>query len=312
MSRIDQALNRARVSVPPERTENNPEAFVSPWAVEGARSEAPPAPKRHVERRQPLHEVNGRSVDPAPALDASQFHREWRQRLTIWRKADPWLVEQYRALVASMIERQAERRLKTVMITSPDPDDGKTLTSLNLALVLSESYRHSVLLIDADMRRPSIGQIAGLTSNGGLNEAIRPGEDALVAPVPLTDGLSLLLANPDPDPVSGLASNRMQQLLDEAMARFDWVIVDSPPVGIVTDAGLLSAMVDATILVVRAEQTPLESVQHAVETIGRERILGVVLNAVREHTAASRGYYYAPQQARRSPSGLPMNRRAGV
>ena len=80
--------------------------------------------------------------------------------------------------------------------------------------------------------------------------------------------------------MSGLTSPRMRQILEEASSRFDWVILDAPPIGPVADAGLLSQMVDASLMVVRAGVTPFAAVQKAVDAIGRDRIFGVVLNGV--------------------------------
>jgi Mrp family chromosome partitioning ATPase len=105
--------------------------------------------------------------------------------------------------------------------------------------------------------------------------------------------LSLLTAGaPDPDPMSTLTSHRMKTLLAEAAAAFDWVIIDTPPVGILTDAKLLGSMVDAALLVVRAGRTPFPLIQQAIESIGRNRIMGVVLNrADLRHTTGADGYY---------------------
>jgi Mrp family chromosome partitioning ATPase len=90
----------------------------------------------------------------------------------------------------------------------------------------------------------------------------------------------------------------MQQLFDDAAEKFEWVIADSPPTGVAADAGLLSSMVDGTILVILAGGTPYAAVQQAIESVGRERILGVVLNAVREDATPVHEYYGVPQGGR--------------
>jgi len=171
--------------------------------------------------------------------------------------------------------------LKVVMVTSAVPNEGKTLTTLNIALVLAESYKRRVLLIDADLRRPRLTEAANLTVAEGLSEVLKATEDRKAGLTQLTDYLWFLPAGrPDPDPLSGLTSPRMQRLLQEAAERFDWVIVDTPPVTAAADAGLLGAIVDGIVLVVRAGRTPHPAVQHAIETLGRDRIFGVVLNGV--------------------------------
>jgi capsular exopolysaccharide synthesis family protein len=165
------------------------------------------------------------------------------------------------------------------------------LTAVNLALVLSESYRRRVLLIDADLRRPSLGNLADVASGTGLTEALKAPTDQRVGVLQLTPHLTLLPAGrPDPDPMEGLTSQRMRAILADAAARFDWVILDAPPIGPVADASLLTQMVDGALFVVRAAHTQHDAVKKAVETLGRERVLGVVLNAV-EDMSGDGGYY---------------------
>jgi Mrp family chromosome partitioning ATPase len=109
----------------------------------------------------------------------------------------------------------------------------------------------------------------------------------------LTDLLTLMPAGrPDPDPLSGLTSVRLERLLREASEQFDFVVIDTPPIGAAPDAGLIAPLVDAVLLVIRAGQTSHENVQHAVETLGADRILGVVLNAVVPEVAARYDDYY--------------------
>ena len=99
--------------------------------------------------------------------------------------------------------------------------------------------------------------------------------------------------------MAGLTSQRMQRLIDEARAMFDWVIIDTPPVGLLSDANLLAAMVDRALVVVRAGSTPYDLVRRAVDAIGRDRVIGVVLNRVEQmHMREASAYYdqyYAPQ-----------------
>ena len=112
-----------------------------------------------------------------------------------------------------------------------------------------------------------------------------------------TDTLTVLPAGrPDPDPMSSLTSSRMHRILDEAIALFDWVVVDAPPIGPIADAGLLAAMVDAALLVVRADRTKCAAVQKAIDSLGRDRILGVVLNAAVEIEPSGYGTYYGHDQ----------------
>jgi capsular exopolysaccharide synthesis family protein len=169
------------------------------------------------------------------------------------------------------------------MVTSAWAGDGKTLTALNLALVLSESYRRRVLLIDADLRRPSISKLSEFSPTCGLSEGLKSKTEQKLSVLKITETLTLLPAGrPDPDPMSSLTSDRMRRIIEEAASRFDWVILDAPPVGPVADANLLAEMTDAVLLVVRANHTQFAPVQKAIDLLGRDKIFGVVLNGIDE------------------------------
>lgn len=228
---------------------------------------------------------------PAPA---TRFADTWRERLASGPDADPLLVEQFRRLAATLYHAQAANGIRTIMVTSASPEDGKTTTAVNLALVLSESYRRRVLLVDADLRRPSIANLTGLTDAAGLSETLRASTEQKLALVAVTPLLTLLPAGQAiADPISALTSLRMRRILDEAALGFDWVILDAPPVGAVTDASLLAEMVDGTLFVVRAAQTQYQLVRKAIDSLGRDRLLGVVLNGVASMSSGQYDQYYS-------------------
>ena len=278
MSRIDEALRRtAGASRLLEGAKPNAEAFVPAW---------PP--------------VNAPAGDDVSAVEVMaipsargmlSFAPEWRERLA-GADGDPYLIEQFRRLAATLHHAHQANGLRSVMITSAAPGDGKTLTSVNLALVLAESYRYNVLLIDADLRRPSIPTVLDLSDGSGLSEALRATNDQKLALVSITPRLTVLPAGqPIANSVEALTSPRMRQILKEAAARFDWVLLDGPPVGPTVDARLLTQMVGGTLFVIHAGKTQCPDVLKAVDAIGREQIIGVVLNGVdRRHSGA----YYAP------------------
>jgi capsular exopolysaccharide synthesis family protein len=180
------------------------------------------------------------------------------------------------------------------MVTSALPGEGKTLSAANLALTLSESYRRRVLLVDADLRRPCVHEVFRIPNVGGLNLGIRSESDRKVPLIRMTEHLSVLTAGrPDPDPMSVLSSQRMRQVLTEAGSTFEWVIVDTPPIGMLSDAHLLTSLVDTVLLVIEAGETPLPAIKTAVEVVGRDRILGVILNRADDALSKVRyGYDY--------------------
>ena len=212
-------------------------------------------------------------------------------------------VEQYRRLAAALHHTRLEKDMKVLMVTSASPGEGKTLTATNLALTMSESYRRNVLLIDADLRRPSVHHIFQLPNIVGLNDGLTSETEQKLSLIQVSDHLTVLPAGrPNPDPMGNLTSERMRRIVNEAAARFDWVVVDTPPVGFLSDANLLVAMVNAAIFVVRAGKSPYRLIQRALDAVGRDRIMGVVLNAVDENVDIA-GYYYYGYYGTPRPSG---------
>jgi capsular exopolysaccharide synthesis family protein len=187
--------------------------------------------------------------------------------------------EQYRRLAASLHHAKEASGLTIVMVTSAVSGEGKTLTSSNLALTLSESYRKNVLLIDTDLRKPSLHSVFRVRSESGLSEGLASGSDRTVPIYQVAPKLAILAAGrPTSDPIAHLTSPRMRRLLDEARNFFDWIILDTPPVALLPDANLLSSIVDGAVLVVKAGGTPYPLVERAVDAVGRNKTLGVVLN----------------------------------
>jgi capsular exopolysaccharide synthesis family protein len=190
---------------------------------------------------------------------------------------------------------QLEHGYRSVMITSAIAAEGKTIVASNLALTLSASYQRRVLLIDADLRWPNVHEVFRVSNRVGLGDSLRQPESGRLPVQHVLPHLWILTAGrPDPDPMSGLVSDTMKQLLSNAREQFDWVVVDTPPVALLTDANLLGEMIDVALLVVGANTTPYPLVKRASEAIGSSRILGVVFNrADRSALSDSYGEYYS-------------------
>jgi Mrp family chromosome partitioning ATPase len=169
------------------------------------------------------------------------------------------------------------------LITSPLPGDGKTTVALNLATALTEKGKRPVLLVEADVYRPTVSAKLGLNPWPGLTECFESGADPmqairrieplgfylLPAGAPMDDGSSLLQ--------SDFASNLVKGL---AATSFDWVLIDSPPTTPIAEILALRSLSDATLLVARAQKTPREAIEESVRNIGRDHIAGMVLNDV--------------------------------
>ena len=228
-----------------------------------------------------------------------------RNKLIVGEGADAGVVEQYRHLAAVLHHAQKASGISSVMITSAMPSEGKTLTATNLALTLSESYQRRVLLIDADLRRPRLKEVFALPDGEGLTDSLLSARSGRLPVHQVTPTLWVLAAGRMlPDPMSMLVSPAMKQLLDDARESFDWVVVDTPPIAILPDANLLSAMVDTALLVVSAQSTPYPMVQRAAQAIGPNHILGVVLN--RADKVGMPVYHYGyPNHTSRSAAAKP-------
>jgi protein-tyrosine kinase len=292
MSRIDRALRIAEGTATVEEIDGatapeSPPHRLNEYPRERATTHSPPqgSPPR------PLEPVALPAIPPTrrqvsiPTGDA-----DLRARL-VTGAADAVSLEQYRRLAAALHEAQVERGLKTVMVTSALQGEGKTLTTANLALTLSESYARRVLVIDADLRWPSLHSVFGLPNVRGLSEALTEDEED-PAFVEVSSRLTVMTAGqPGESPLAGLTSARMGALLQECAGRFDWVLVDTSPVGLLPDGQVLARLIGAVILVINAGATPSAAVERAVADLGPDCILGTVLNRVEEHRIPESGYY---------------------
>jgi protein-tyrosine kinase len=294
MGRIDEALGRSNVDAARGTGASTAAAGPSPWLFEQHDGGDGTEPAKSVVG-EPVAEA--RRDCPAPGEDQEPtpwgpFDARATERFVASRTAGPLLVEQFRSLAATLTQAQNERRVRSAIVTSASPRDGKSFVAVNLALTLGQSYQRQVLLIDGDLRRPSLHQLFKIPNTPGLSEGLKADADAKLPVVQISETLSLVPAGrPDSDPLGSLSSDRMKRIIEEAVSRFDWVIVDTPPVGMRADGRVLSEMVDTTILVVRAGATRFPDLEAAAGTIGHDRILGIVLNAVDPIEIRGEDYY---------------------
>jgi protein-tyrosine kinase len=199
--------------------------------------------------------------------------------------------DNYHKLAASLHQSQRERGTKVVMVASAAPGEGKSLTVANLARTLGQSYRRRVLAVDADLRLPVLHNLFGVPNERGLIEALDdPGADPEW--IEVGGQVALLPAGHCPDePLGALTSPGMREVLAIGARNFDWVIVDTPPVLLLPDSELVASMVDGVLFVVGANETDYRLAARAADAIGRQRILGVVLNKV-DPDAFSPAYAY--------------------
>jgi capsular exopolysaccharide synthesis family protein len=204
------------------------------------------------------------------------------------------IAEAYRALRTSILLSRAGQSAKVLMVTSALPQEGKTTTSVNLAIVLAQREAR-VLLIEGDMRRAGVSQIFDFDSDIGLSTVLggNTAVEAAIRSVPGVPNLSVLPAGPVPaNPSEMLASARMKDLLASLDPQFDYIIIDTPPALSVTDAVLLSKLADSTLLVIRAGVTSKAALRRVYDVLAQvdAHIMGVILNAADLHEPDA--YYY--------------------
>ena len=204
--------------------------------------------------------------------------------------------EAYRVIRTSIQFAQAGKELKTIAITSCTPNEGKSMTIANLAIVLTQAGK-SVLIMDCDMRNPTVHKNFNLSNKIGLSSCISMGT-AVADAVQETgiEGLDALTAGViPPNPSELLGSERMTSILQRAKEEYDYVLIDTPPVLPVTDSLVLGSMVDGLILLIDSGEIKVEMARDVKNQLvhAGANILGVVLNKVRsEHHGYGYGYYY--------------------
>ena len=223
------------------------------------------------------------------------------------------VAEAYRAIRTSVRFATMDRPGQTLLVTSPNPGDGKSTTAANLAVTMASAGRR-VVLVDADLRRPTLHQLFNLENRVGLTSALLSGNGARAGVQPSGfDNLSLLTSGPlPPNPSELLSSARMRDLLEALRREADVVIMDSPPALMLTDATLLAALADGTILVAQAGRTRSAALRQAADGLSRatERLLGAVLNkATHRGTSNHYSYYLAEETDRKRKPARPRARR---
>ncbi|MEI7643825.1 MAG: CpsD/CapB family tyrosine-protein kinase [Chloroflexales bacterium] len=204
--------------------------------------------------------------------------------LIILRDPGSAAAEAYRTLRTNIQFSSIDRPLKTLLVTSTAPDEGKSIILANLAVTMAQSEQR-VLLVDCDLRRPSLHNIFGLANEQGLTSALlEQGAGELPIQATAVPGLSLLASGPlPPRPADLLGSRRMVAMIERLRASADIVLFDTPPVVAVTDAAVLAPQVDGVLLVLQAGHTRRDRAREARQILEKVKahIIGVVLNNAR-------------------------------
>jgi len=222
--------------------------------------------------------------------------------------------EQYQALRLKLEHLQRERDVRVIGVTSPGARDGKTVTAINLAAALSEGSNARVLLIEADLRRPAVSKYLG------LRDAPKPGLAELVldANLQLPDAIErhehvafdTMVAGAADTPIHQIfRTPRLQTLLIELRQRYDFVIIDTPPVGPVSDCALLARWMDGLVVIVTAHKTPRKLLENALNMLEGAPVIGIIFNRDDKARAGYRRDYrgYFPRARRRPSTSIDLN-----
>jgi polysaccharide biosynthesis transport protein len=204
--------------------------------------------------------------------------------------------EEYRSLRTHVLHKSQRQQLRSIVVASVNPSEGKSVTALNLSWMLAQTDGVKALIIDSDLRMPSLADYLGIETDKGLSDVLAGTcslADAIIRLEP--SGLHILPGGEARLDVAELISGpRFKEILAEAEGMFDYIIVDAPPLGIFTDATVLINQADGAILVVRANRTRFSTIDRILEPLPKDRLLGVVLNQSEDVMAESHynyGYY---------------------
>jgi len=212
-------------------------------------------------------------------------------RLVYFSEPDSLAAEKFRFLGVRLRQMQQTRPLKKILITSTIPEEGKSMISANLALSLARKKRQRVLLIEGDLRRPTLYRSFGITRLPGVSEWLKSGSSQFRNIYHIEEaGLWFLPAGSLPEnPMELMQSARLAELMEQLTVWFDWIVIDSPPMLPLEDTSVWSRLADGILLVAREGTTKKRELQRGLEMLDHSKVLGLVLNS---SDSTDQGNYY--------------------
>jgi protein-tyrosine kinase len=222
-----------------------------------------------------------------------------KEELFVFHQPHSVLSEQFRIL-CSRLKLNRGKSIRSIMVTSSVPDEGKTIVASNLAISIAQGFDQHVILIDADLRKPSLNEIFALKPNDGRVDFLKNEQNLSVA-LQKTDihNLSILhFGKTTEHPSKLMASEKMHHLMEEIKSRYEnpFIIFDSTPVQQTSEPLSLAEQVDCILVVVHAGKTNREMVKKTVDALGREKVLGIIFNHSNEIMKSHYHYYYNPDK----------------
>ena len=203
-------------------------------------------------------------------------------------------MEEFRTLRSRLYQAREKQPLSKLLVTSALPKEGKSFTSANLAQVIVRQHGKRELVIDADLRNPQLHGLLGAEPGPGLCEYLRSESDecSIMQRGPMENLFFIPAGKNSGNPAELVANGRMKFLLSRLEPMFDWIIIDSPPSVLVSDAGLLANYCDGVLLVVRSNSTPVDAAKRARREFAEKNVVGVVLNGISSELSPYSQYYY--------------------
>lgn len=202
--------------------------------------------------------------------------------------------EAYRNIRTNIEFSNLDEDLKTIVVTSSKQNEGKSTVIANLAASFANLDNKKVLIIDGDLRNPTVHRMFGVSNVFGLTDILTGGKEFIECiHKSKIDGLHVITGGKiPPNPSEMLASKKMRNFINDINKYYDYIFIDAPPIGIVTDAGIISSFCDGTILVVGSKESDIEAVKISKDRLDKinANILGVVLNKY-EAEGSAYGYY---------------------
>jgi capsular exopolysaccharide synthesis family protein len=239
-------------------------------------------------------------LDPFAQFQSLEISLGTQSRLVSLTDGGSPAAEAFRLLSVRLRHLRRDRVLKKLLITSTIPQEGKSLVAGNLACSLALSTQQKILLLEGDLRRPSLSKMFGLGKNPGLCEWLRQ-ERSLVASIYRLAGSGLWIlpaGNAPSNALELLQSSNLSTLMDQLTEWFDWIIIDSPPVLPLADTSVWMRLADGILLTSRQGITEKRQLQRGLEAIESKKLIGALVNSSK--TAAACDYYYSPESAPRS------------
>lgn len=248
--------------------------------------------------------LNGSTVDQFSQFQSLHVLVPPQSRVVCITDKESLAAEKFRFLSVRLRQLQQSRSLKKVLITSTIPQEGKSMVAANLACTLARKTQQKTLLLDGDLRRPSVARLFGLGKVPGISEWLQGERGPMTSIYHLEEaGVWVLPAGNAPrNPLELMQSGRLSSLMDQLTAWFDWVIIDSPPVLPLADTSVWMRVADGILLVTRQGTTEREQLKRGLEAIEPSKLLGTLLNG--STNRARCGYYdqYATSLDSSSPT----------